>query len=65
MRAKPLNVRAPRRPNFIAAAARSGPMFFWRPLPVSTALGAFKETPENEKENQKINIVIKSGHEEW
>lgn len=49
MRVKPLNVRAPRRPNFIAAAARSGPMFFWRPLPVSTALGAFRDTPENRK----------------
>lgn len=55
MRAKTLKVRAPKRPNFNAARANTGPKGFWRPLPLSYTFGGFIDTPEIKK---KIFSII-------
>lgn len=46
IKARTLNVSAPNRPNFNAAKASTGPMFFWRDLPLSNTFGGFNATPE-------------------
>lgn len=55
MRARPLKVKAPRRPNFKAAAARRGAMFLLRLRPLSKVLGDLRATPES----RKVKILCK------